>query len=68
MALPSLACPWASLTEPCRRGPNDDKAQDNLNLFHHVFALSLGSQLFLAPIRADPQHVLDLGTGTGTGI
>lgn len=42
-------------------GPNDDKAQDNLDLFHHIFNLSLEGRLFLAPIGPDPQRVLDLG-------
>lgn len=46
-------------------GPNDDVAQDNLDLFHHIFNLSLGGRLFLAPIAESPQNVLDLGTGTG---
>ncbi|TID27744.1 putative methyltransferase [Venturia nashicola] len=46
-------------------GPNDDKAQDNLDLFHHIFTLSLDGRLFLAPIGPDPQRVLDIGTGTG---
>lgn len=27
--------------------------------------MTLGGQLSLAPLRADPKHVLDLGTGTG---
>lgn len=42
-------------------GPNDDKAQDNLDLFHHIFNLSLDGRLFLAPIGSDPQRVLDIG-------
>jgi SAM-dependent methyltransferase len=46
-------------------GPNDEKAQDNLDLFHHIFTLSLDGKLFLAPINPKPQRVLDLGTGTG---
>ncbi|KAK2738257.1 hypothetical protein FQN57_007120 [Myotisia sp. PD_48] len=46
-------------------GPNDELACDNLDLFHHVFTLSLGGRLFLAPIGSHPQRVLDLGTGTG---
>jgi len=45
-------------------GPNDEEAQDNLDLFHHIFALSLGGRLHLAPVQ-DPKRVLDLGTGTG---
>jgi SAM-dependent methyltransferase len=47
------------------RGPNDETAQDNLDLFHHIFTLTLNGSLFLAPITSNPQHVLDLGTGTG---
>lgn len=47
------------------RGPNDEEACDNLDLFHHVFNLSLGGKLFLAPIAKNPQRILDLGTGTG---
>lgn len=46
-------------------GPNDDLACENLDLFHHIFTLALDGKLFLAPIRSDPQRVLDLGTGTG---
>jgi hypothetical protein len=42
-------------------GPNDDKAQDNLDLFHHIFNLSLDGRLFLAPIGSNPQRVLDIG-------
>lgn len=42
-------------------GPNDEKAQDNLDLFHHIFNLSLDGRLFLAPIGPDPQRVLDIG-------
>ncbi|KAF2176547.1 S-adenosyl-L-methionine-dependent methyltransferase [Zopfia rhizophila CBS 207.26] len=47
--------------------PNDEKAQDNLDLFHHIFTLSLDGRLFLAPVCPEPQRVLDL-VGTGTGI
>ncbi|SPO05571.1 related to methyltransferase [Cephalotrichum gorgonifer] len=46
-------------------GPNDEVAQDNLDLYHHLFTQTLGGKLFLAPIGPDPQKVLDLGTGTG---
>lgn len=46
-------------------GPNDDTAQENLDLFHHIFNLSLDGKLFLAPIGDHPQRILDLGTGTG---
>jgi ubiquinone/menaquinone biosynthesis C-methylase UbiE len=47
------------------RGPNDDQACDNLDLFHHIFLLTLKGKLFLAPIGSRPQRALDLGTGTG---
>ncbi len=51
----------------CRpdRGPNDDLAQENLDLYHHIFTMMLGGRLYLAPIAKDSQRVLDLGTGTG---
>lgn len=45
-------------------GPNDEEAQDNLDLFHHIFTLTFGGHLHLAPLK-DPQRVLDIGTGTG---
>jgi hypothetical protein len=32
---------------------------------HHIFNMALGSRLFLAPIRDNPQRVLDIGTRTG---
>lgn len=39
-------------------------SEDNLDLFHHIFALSLGGRLYLAPVK-EPHRVLDIGTGTG---
>ena len=39
--------------------------QDRLDLTHHTFQLCLDGVLFRAPITTKPQHVLDLGTGTG---
>jgi ubiquinone/menaquinone biosynthesis C-methylase UbiE len=38
--------------------------EDNLDLFNHIFALSLGGRLHLAPLSS-PQRILDIGTGTG---
>jgi hypothetical protein len=32
---------------------------------HHMLTLLLDNKLFLAPIGPSPQHVLDIGTGTG---
>ena len=36
-----------------------------MDMAHHMFLLRLGGRLFRAPITTNPQHVLDLGTGTG---
>ncbi|KAK4614001.1 Methyltransferase [Fulvia fulva] len=44
-------------------GPNDDKAQDQQDLSHHLWGLALKGQHFLAPV--EPENVLDMGTGTG---
>ncbi|KAL4912989.1 S-adenosyl-L-methionine-dependent methyltransferase [Aspergillus aurantiobrunneus] len=46
-------------------GPNDEKAQEHLDIGHHVYNLMLSGKLNLAPIPDDPQKVLDVGTGTG---
>lgn len=32
---------------------------------HHLWYMTLDDKLFLAPIKENPQHVLDIGTGTG---
>lgn len=45
-------------------GPNDEKAQDQQDLSHHLWTLALKGKLFIAPIES-PRQVLDLGTGTG---
>jgi len=51
-----------------RRGeylvPNDEQEQDRMDLLHHIYAIVLGGGLHLAPLK-DPNHALDLGTGTG---
>ncbi|KAL4879871.1 S-adenosyl-L-methionine-dependent methyltransferase [Aspergillus karnatakaensis] len=46
-------------------GPNDEKAQDNLDIGHHLFTLILEGKLYLAPIPDTVEKVLDVGTGTG---
>ncbi|KAL2814247.1 S-adenosyl-L-methionine-dependent methyltransferase [Aspergillus granulosus] len=46
-------------------GPNDEKAQDHLDIGHHLHNLLTGGRLYLAPIADDVQKVLDIGTGTG---
>jgi Methyltransferase domain len=48
-------------------GPNDDDAQDQQDLSHHVWTLALKGKHFLAPVKK-PQRVLDLGTGTGIWV
>ncbi|KAI5797327.1 TAM domain methyltransferase [Peziza echinospora] len=53
--------------------PNDEKEQNRLDLFHHIFRMLLNGNLFAAPVqgllRAEGctrrPRVLDLGTGTG---
>lgn len=35
-----------------------------MDMWHHIYLLLLGGELYLAPIK-NPQRVLDLGTGTG---
>ncbi|PGG95073.1 hypothetical protein AJ80_10027, partial [Polytolypa hystricis UAMH7299] len=45
--------------------PNDEKEQNRMDMLNHIFSLVLDNKLCLAPIDPDPQHVLDLGTGTG---
>lgn len=38
--------------------------QDRLDLQHNMICMLLGDRLYLAPIQ-NPQHVLDVATGTG---
>ncbi|KAH7381937.1 S-adenosyl-L-methionine-dependent methyltransferase [Cadophora sp. MPI-SDFR-AT-0126] len=45
-------------------GPNDEIEQERLDLQHHLFVMTMDSKLHLAPIE-NPQHVLDIATGTG---
>lgn len=46
-------------------GPNDEQEQERLDLQHHIFLMILGGESFRAPIQPRPQHVLEIGTGTG---
>lgn len=48
-------------------GPNDEKAQEQQDLSHHLWTLALKGKYFIAPI-AKPQRILDLGTGTGIWV
>ena len=45
--------------------PNDEQEKMRLDLQHQLMLKVLGGRLCLAPIAAYPQHVLDVGTGTG---
>lgn len=44
--------------------PNDEKEQDRLDLYHHIFLTMNKGKLYMAPLE-NPQKVLDVGTGTG---
>ncbi|KAK5659800.1 hypothetical protein OQA88_1012 [Cercophora sp. LCS_1] len=44
--------------------PNDDTANEQLDINHHLLTLALDNKLFLAPVDK-PAKVLDVGTGTG---
>ncbi|KAL4865513.1 hypothetical protein BDV12DRAFT_174479 [Aspergillus spectabilis] len=46
-------------------GPNDENANEQQDLAHHMYFLTLDGKLHLAPIIKDPQEILDLGTGNG---
>ncbi|KAF8463284.1 S-adenosyl-L-methionine-dependent methyltransferase [Kalaharituber pfeilii] len=45
--------------------PNDQQQNDQLDIFHHVYSLLLGGELYMAPIGTNPERILDVGTGTG---
>lgn len=47
--------------------PNDESETERLDLQHHMYYLTLGGKLFVAPIPEEQKlhRVLDLGTGTG---
>ncbi|KAL4992696.1 S-adenosyl-L-methionine-dependent methyltransferase [Aspergillus falconensis] len=45
-------------------GPNDETANAQQDLAHHMYFLTLDGKLHLAPIE-NPQEILDVGTGTG---
>lgn len=45
--------------------PNDETEQDRLDMTHHLWGVRLNGELHLAPLPANPQRVMDIGTGTG---
>ncbi|KAK5661110.1 hypothetical protein OQA88_11000 [Cercophora sp. LCS_1] len=57
-----------SAQQPEYWAPNDDNANEQLDINHHLLTLSLDGKLFLAPLgkhKGAVQNVLDVGTGTG---
>ncbi|WPJ65655.1 hypothetical protein SMAC4_09555 [Sordaria macrospora] len=54
-----------SVTDTSYWGPNDQKQNELLDIFHHTMTIALDGDLFKAPITEDPKNALDLGTGTG---
>lgn len=56
--------PGRSETENCEQGPNDDHGNEIQDLAHHMYSITLGGRLHLAPLH-EPQYILDVGCGTG---
>ncbi|KAL1383456.1 S-adenosyl-L-methionine-dependent methyltransferase [Phyllosticta capitalensis] len=46
-------------------GPNDEKAQEHLDVAHHLWLKTLDDRLHLAPLPKRVNKVLDIGCGTG---
>lgn len=46
------------------QGPNDETANEQQDVAHHMYYLTLDGKLHLAPLKS-PQEILDVGTGTG---
>lgn len=45
--------------------PNDEQEMDRLELQHRIWSAMFNKRLFLAPLPARPEQVLDVGCGTG---
>ncbi|KAK1781461.1 S-adenosyl-L-methionine-dependent methyltransferase [Copromyces sp. CBS 386.78] len=54
-----------SVTDGEYWGPNDEKANEMLDIFHHMITVLLDGELHMAPITEDPKNIIDIGTGTG---
>ncbi|KAK1781460.1 S-adenosyl-L-methionine-dependent methyltransferase [Copromyces sp. CBS 386.78] len=54
-----------SVTDTSYWGPNDQKQNEMLDIFHHAITIALDDDLYKAPITDKPKNVLDIGTGTG---
>ncbi|KAL0465238.1 S-adenosyl-L-methionine-dependent methyltransferase [Neurospora intermedia] len=46
-------------------GPNDAKAMEVMDIYHHAMTLILDEKLYTAPLSKDIKNALDVGTGTG---
>ena len=46
------------------KGPNDEHANEQQDLAHHIYLMTLEGRLHSAPL-VNPQYILDVGTGTG---
>ncbi|RYP93427.1 hypothetical protein DL770_000470 [Monosporascus sp. CRB-9-2] len=46
-------------------GPNDERQNEALDIYHHVLTLLLDGKVYAAPLDKNIQKVLDVGTGTG---
>jgi len=44
--------------------PVDETEQKRLDIHHEIMIELLGGELYKAPLK-NPQHILDVGTGTG---
>ncbi|KAK1781455.1 S-adenosyl-L-methionine-dependent methyltransferase [Copromyces sp. CBS 386.78] len=54
-----------SVTDGEYWGPNDEKAMEVMDIFHHAMTLILNDRLYTAPLSKDIKNALDVGTGTG---
>jgi hypothetical protein len=45
--------------------PNDESEQEREDMKHAMIVNLYGGKLHFAPIRDDPQNIIDIGTGTG---
>jgi len=45
--------------------PNNEKQNNQFDIAHHLYHLTLNGKLYLVPIGENPWKVLDIGTSTG---
>ncbi|KAK1775504.1 hypothetical protein QBC45DRAFT_422123 [Copromyces sp. CBS 386.78] len=54
-----------SVTDTSYWGPNDQKQNEILDIFHHTITIALNNDLYKAPIIDKPKNMLNISTGTG---